>query len=215
MPGPRLSPAIFDRQLREMGQAVSWRRASACPCRDPFSGAPEQGCPNCEGRGTVWGAATPAWTGVSGMKIRRQYADFGRWEDGDVLLTVPGASPLWAAAEHDRILMLQSSEPFSAVLTRDGTERLRFPVASLDRCTWRRPGDKALVDAAPPRVAADGTLSWADPARAPDPGEQFALTGRKRPEFYVFQEMPIDRSHFGGLALPRRLAARRFDLFGR
>ena len=34
------------------------------------------------------------------------------------------------------------------------------------------------------------------------------------PEYYCFQEIPIDRPEHSGAALPRRVALRRFDLFG-
>lgn len=210
----RLSPARFDRMLRQMGQKVSWRRAAPCPCRDPVSGQARYGCKRCRNLGTLWADAVPAWTGLAGMKIAREYAAFGRWESGDVILTIPGASPLFSAGEHDRILMLDSSEPFQLVLKREAATRVKEGVVSqVDRCFWLGQGD-AIVEGDAPAAAADGTLTWAPDALAPEPGQQFSLVGRRRPEYFIIGELPQDRAHFGGLPLPRRVQARRFGLFG-
>lgn len=211
----RLSPARFNALLRSEGQQVAWRRASMCPCRSAISGAADPSCPQCGGRGTLWGDAIAAWTGVAALRVTRQFADFTRWESGDVMLSIPAASPLWSAGEHDRILMSQSSEPFQIVLTNDGAARLDFPIASIDRCFWLRAGDRSIAEGVRPLVGPNGALSWADPTTAPDLGQQFSLRGRKVPEFFIWQDLPQDRSHFGGLPLPRRVVARRFDLFGR
>ncbi|CAH2606332.1 conserved protein of unknown function (plasmid) [Rhodovastum atsumiense] len=213
----RLSPARFDRMLRDLGQRVSWRRAAPCPCRDPNTGQGRYGCLRCRGLGTIWGDPIPAWTGLSGMKLAREYAAFGRWESGDVVLTIPGASPLFAAGEHDRILMMDSSEPFQLVLTHDGTDAPACVrdglVVQIDRCFWLGAGD-AIVEGDAPVAAPDGTLSWAAGANAPEPGQQFSIVGRRRPEYFLLIELPQDRAHHGGLPLPRRVAARRFQLFG-
>lgn len=210
----RLSPARFNAMLGTMGQAALWRRASLCPCRDPYSGQPRPDCPHCEGRGIAWGGGVAATTGLAGMRVVRQFADFGRWMAGDVVLTVPSNSPLWDARENDRVLLSQSSEPYTAVMERDGDERVRGQVYALDSCWWLNPSG-AVVQGAIPAIAADGKLSWADPAQAPEPGTQFSLSGRRRPEYFIFTELPQDRAHFGGLPLPRRIQARKFDLFGK
>lgn len=211
----RLSPRKFNGMLKEMGQAVEWRRAYLCPCRDPYSGAARQGCPQCHGKGVLWADAVAAWTGVAGMKVAREWAQFGLWESGDVVLTVPSDSPMYAAGENDRVTMIQSSEPFSTQLTRDGTDKLPFEVQVIDRVFFLKADDSSIVDCGIPTVADDGSLSWGTPALAPDPGVQYSVTGRKRPEYYLFREFPNDRAHFGGLSLPRKVILRKFDLFGR
>ena len=212
----RLSPARFNRLARQAGQDVQWRQAAPCPCVDPNTGSPRYGCPVCRNLGTLWGAPIPAWTALAGMRVAREYAAFGRWESGDVALSIPGDSPLWAAGEHDRVLMLDSSEPFQVVLTRDGTERVSNGVVSqVDRCFWIPEGAAAVVEGAVPTVSATGSPSWAAGATQPDPGQQYTLVGRRHPEFFVMGDLPQDRAHFGGLPLPRRCQVRRFDLFGR
>jgi len=213
--GMPLSPALFNRQLRQMGQSVTWRRAALCPCRDTYSGQAAMGCPSCDGVGVTWEAPVPAWTGVVSQRVARAWGGFSAWESGDEALSIPSASPLYRLGENDRVLMQDSSEPFQTVMVRDGTERLRWPVVELDRCFWLRPGDQAQVEGDLPDVAEDGRLSWPNLMRAPDPGVQFSLRGRRLLEFFIFQELPQDRAHIGGLALPRRVVARRFDLFGR
>lgn len=213
--GAVLSPAIFNRQLRQMGQAVQWRRATLCPCRSPISGAARQGCPVCDSRGTVWAAPIPAWTGVASQRVAREWAAFGQWESGDEVLTIPGDSPLYGAGENDRILMTQSSEPFQQAYTRDGRDRLPTPQARLDQVTWLSADGTIMIYGSLPAVDLAGVPSWTVAATAPPAGVQYSVRGRRLPEYYLFKDFPSDRSHFGGLPLPRRVVARKFDLYGR
>ncbi|WP_431860141.1 hypothetical protein [Azospirillum sp.] len=209
-----LDAGWFNELLGEMGQAVAWRRAALCPCRDPYSGAAQQGCPHCAGLGWLWAEPVSAWTGLASMRVVKEWAAFGLWASGDVVLSVPSDSPLYSAGENDRVVMENSSEPFSIHLTREGDERVRFPMVQVDRVFWINPGSGELVEGGVPTVGADGVPTWSDPAAAPDPGIQYSITGRKRPEYFMFKELPQDRAHFAGAPLPRRMVLRRFDLFG-
>lgn len=241
----QLSPARFNRLLKPpggLGQRVTWRPAYACPCRDPHSGAARQGCLQCAGRGVIWAAPKKAWTGLSGMKVAREWAQFGLWESGDVVLSIPSDSPLYAAGEHDRITMDDSSEPFSNLFTdkvarpeptgdqlaptvddddmlADGwtpvTVKIGFAPISISRIIWKDPGTEALVEGAIPAVTGSDSLTWLHPDGCPPVGVQVSMTGRRKLEYFLFKELPQDRAHHGGAALPRRVAARRFDLFGR
>lgn len=211
---PGLTPARFNRLLRRMGQRVRWRRAAACPCRDPHSGQARPTCPVCEGRGVMWGQPRDAWTGLSSMKVAREWAEFGEFTSGDVILTIPSDSPLYGCGEHDRIVMADSSEPFSAILTRGENDRLTVPALRLERVFWLNDAGDAVVEGAIPSVAPDGTLGWAS-GGAPPEGRQYTVQGRRHQEYFVFKDLPQDRAHYGGRDLPRRVAARRFDLFGR
>jgi hypothetical protein len=218
----RLSPAIFNAQLAAegsggMGQRLLWRRASVCPCRSAYSGGADQECPRCRGLGTFWGAAVPAWAGAPGATSRRARAAFGEWEDGDVLLSIPATSPLWAADENDRVVLLQGHEPFQVRRVRGDSDRVDFPVERFERCFWLGPEpDRAVVEGGLPRLdAATGALSWADPDAAPPGGTQYTLQGRRRPEYFLFGVMPVTRAHFGGLPLPKFARLRAFDLFGK
>lgn len=204
-----LHPARFNRFLAKMGQAADWRRGFACPCRNPRSGAADTNCARCRGVGTYWSDPASVLVAFSGQKVQAEWAKFGRWESGDQVMTLPSDSPAYGVGPFDRITMSQSSVPFSTVL-RPG-DRLREPVLSVDLATWFE-GDQ-LVSAHVPAVLDDGSLAW--PAEAPPEGAQVALTGRKRPEYFVLQEYPQDRAHHGGRDLPRRVVARKFDLFGR
>lgn len=223
----RLSPARFNRLLKPpggLGQNVTWRPAYACPCRDPHSGAARQGCLQCSGRGQLWADPKRAWTGLAGMRVAREWANFGLWESGDVVLTIPGDSPLYAAGEFDRITMDDSSEPFSILLTDQAprpvdwepvTVKAGFAPVSISRIIWKNPSTEALVEGAIPLVTGGDSLTWTNQAGCPPAGVQFSITGRRSQEYYLFKDLPQDRAHHGGAALPRRVAARRFDLFGR
>ena len=50
---------------------------------------------------------------------------------------------------------------------------------------------------------------------APAIGQQYSIRATRRPIYFVFKEFPQDRAHHSGATLPRRIVARRFDLFGR
>lgn len=209
-----LDPGAFDAMLNDLGQDVLWRRGTACPCRDPFSGAARQGCPNCQGRGTFWAEPVRCRTALAGLKASKEWAAFGMWQSGDVVLTIPSDSALYGCGDSDRITLVQSTLPFSTVLTR-GDDRLTHTVAELTSCIWLQPGDSSLVRGDLPTVDADGAVDWPSGAAQPDPGQQYTLTGRRHPEMFILKDLPQDRAHMGGRTLPRRVAARTFDLFGR
>jgi hypothetical protein len=207
-----LDPDAFNAFLGGVGQDVLWRRASMCPCRDPITGSPRQGCPVCGNRGVIWDDPVTATVGVTSMRVKREWAAFGLWESGDEILTIPSDSPLYACGERDRVVMIDSSEPFQAVLMKGTNDRLLYPVVEIDRAFCVAAG--AVVDLALPAVQEDGTVVWAA-GEGPDAGVQYSLRGRKHQEYYMLQEIPKDRAHFHGAHLPRLCQFRRFDLFGR
>lgn len=212
-----LSPGRFNALLNPdsgMGQHMSWRRAAFCPCRDLLSGSPTLGCPACAARGVIWGTSVPAWAGITGMKASREWAANTLWESGDVVVSIPEASPLFGAGENDRVLMKDASEPFSVAITPDQTGPLAFNAFEIDRAFWLDTNGAIVGAPSLPSVAPDGSLIW-NTGAAPPGGTQFSLTGRKRPEYFVFRDFPRDRSHFGGLRLPRMVILRKFDLMGR
>lgn len=206
----RLTPAHFNRHLANLAQAVDWQVATPCPCRNARSNAADPACPVCHGLGTTWGDPVRGTAALSGQKVQQEWAKFGRWESGDQVITIPSDSPVYAIGPFDKLIMVQSTIPLARVL-RPG-EVPRGSNASIDSASWIEDG--ALVTAShPPVLADDGTLSW--PAEAPPATTQFAIHGRRNPEYFLLQEFPQDRAHHGGLALPRRVVLRAFDLFGR
>jgi hypothetical protein len=212
----RLSPAHFNSQLQEMGQKMLWRRAQLCPCRDPHSGGANPECPICAGRGVAWGQNIPAHAGVVGAKAMRAFGDFARWEDGDVVISIPSNSPLWGAGENDRVIFTDGHEPFQIQMTRNQGVSVPFAAERIDRCFWLGPNGSAVIECSLPRVdPSTRALNWADQSTAPDPGAQFTLSGRKRPEYFLYKDIPVSRGHFMGLALPKRAVLKKFDLFGR
>lgn len=209
----RLSPTRFNRHARKLGQDIAWRRAHDCPCRTPYTGGARTDCAQCHGVGFLWDAAVPAYAGVAGMRTLRQWAQFGLFETGDTVLSLPSDTPAYAMGENDRVTMVQSSIPFSLTMTRGQDDYVRFDLVAIDRTFWLDDA-QAIVESPAPQVGAGGALVW--PAGSvPDVGRQFTISGRKRPEYFCFQDFPQDRAHQGGDLLPRRVVLRRFDLFGR
>ncbi len=156
------------------------------------------------------------------MRVKREWATFAAWESGDEILTIPGDSPLYACGEKDRVVMTNSSEPFQDILMRPITgstrptrfaTRLPFPVESIDRAYWLSDDQSKIIDGPIPTVDADGNVAWPENA-GPPLGAQYSLRGRKHQEYYMFADLPWDRSHQHGAALPRNVQFRRFSLFG-
>ncbi len=209
----QLDPRAFNAFFGRIGQDVLWRRADRCPCVDPHSGASRPSCPLCNAQGTIWAPPEPATTAVTGMSTKREFAAFGTWESGDEILSIPSDSPLYACGERDRVLMIDSTEPFQAVLIRGETDRLLFTSLGIeiDRAFWIAPGGAEIIEGPIPTVDDSGTIVWQVDAGPPE-GGQFSLRGRRHQEYYMVADLPKERAHFHGLPLPRLCQFRKFDL---
>lgn len=208
----QLQASAFNRMLNGVGQAFHWRRGYACPCVTRSSGQPKPNCSHCSGKGRTWGEGQDGTAGVISQSKLRNYSALGIWDKDDMMLSIPSDSPLYAIGEFDRVMALHRSEPFSINLVRGLSDTLRLPVVSVERCYWLDAND-AVREASLPTVAANGTISWA--GAAPPAGTTYSLTGRRRPEYFCYLEIPTDRPMHHGEPLPRRVVLRRFDLFGR
>jgi hypothetical protein len=166
------------------------------------------------GKGRLWDEPVETVTGVASQKIQQQWAQMGLYEMGDTVLSVPQASPLWEAGPFDRVLMLNSTDVFSMPLVRGApSERLLFQPAAITRCFWLHPTTRQVVEGGLPAVV-DGLPAWSGEG-APPAGVTYSLTGTRHPEYFVFTELSNDRNQHQGMRLPRRLVARKFDLFNR
>lgn len=206
----QFSSADFNHFLNGIGQDVLWRRSHACPCVNPHSGQPKPSCQHCAGNGRLWQGAVPARTGVAGREGQKQWVQFGISDVGDVVVTIPSDSPLYAIGPFDRVLFVNRTEPFSHNIVKGVNEQINFFVVGIEKVLYLDDAG-ALVDAALPAVLADGTLDWAG-VEVPD-GVTFSVTGRRRGEYYCFPATPFDRPHHAGAALPRKVVLRRFDLY--
>jgi hypothetical protein len=208
----KLSPAAFNAHLNHLGQDFTWRKAYACPCVNPHSGAAKPNCPHCDGKGRLWDAPAVGKAGIVGRDQLRKFAVIGLWDQGDIMLSIPSDSPLYAMGQFDRVTATNRSEQFSMNFVRGLNDRIRHVIIAIERVFWIGSGD-VLVEGNIPAIGADGTLTWAD--GAPPPNTTYSITGRRRPEFFCFNEIPADRPLHFGEPLPRRVVLRRFDLFGR
>jgi hypothetical protein len=209
----RLTGAAFNRMLNQMGQSFSWRKSFACPCISKNSGQAKPNCPHCSGKGRLWGPPVEGDAGIVSRSKMRDFATFGIWDQDDIMLTIPSDSPLYDMGQFDRVAALNRSEPFSLNLVRGLNDQIKFPILSVDRVFWLNVEDSSIHEGSLPTVNDNGTLSWG--AGAPPAGVTFSLTGRRAPEYFCYQELPTDRPMHFGEKLPRRVALRRFDLFGR
>ena len=212
----RFNPTLFDRHLANIGQRVLWRQSFACACMNAASGQPDPKHALCSGKGRIWSDPIPTVTGVASQGTQAKWAAMGMWASGDMVLSIPQASPLWEAGLFDRITALDSTDVFSQPLVRGApSERLLFQPESITRVFWLDPATRLPVAGAIPSVGADGLPVWAGGIGAPAPGVTYSMTGTRHSEYYLFDNFPSDRNQHSGMRLPKRVVARQWDLFSR
>jgi len=217
----KLSPSNFNRFLQgDVVQSFGWSKSYACPCFNPNSGAAKPGCPICNGKGRLWAAEVIDSAAMTGMSQKRGFANFGTWEPGDALLTIPCAAAFYDVAQFDKFRALNSTHQFSENLTHGVNDALTGTVA-LDptgvplvyRVFWLSPDGTTIIDGEIPVVGAGGALTWPDGGGPPD-GVQFSVTYSRYDVFYVYLDLASNRNS-GANGLPKKIMVRSFDLFGR
>lgn len=214
-----LNPADFNALIADMGQTVRWRQSFACPCTNPNSGAAKPGCPICEGKGRGWGTAVDCDAGVTGQKTQREWAQSGIYESGDVVISLPSDSAIYAMGQFDRAILVNTSERFSMVLKRGSNDSLQFPFLAITRCFWLNTAGTAIVEGSLPAVSSTGILTWpvdvVGQPGAPIAGVSYTLEGTRMNEYFCWGMFPSNRGIHHGEALPKKVILRKYDLFGR
>ncbi len=217
--GMPFSPGAFNQflgQYGQIGQEYAWYQSDACPCKDPYSGAALPDCPACLGRGVIY-PAEPV-TGVAalaGQRAQKDWATFGQYEQGDLVLTIPQAATIYGMGQWDRVTALNTQQVFSQVLTAGSPlEKLWTSVLSLTKVFWLAADGKTIIKGDLPTLNDDGTLTWGTGA-TPEPGQQYTLTGVKMLDYYCWGMFPTNRNFQQGLQLPRKVILRDWDLFSR
>jgi hypothetical protein len=210
----KFNTAAFDRHLKNMGQRVLWRRSFGCACVNPVSGAPDPKHLLCAGKGRIWDAPQETVTGIARQETVAEWAQSGLWESGDMVLSIPQSSPLWDAGMFDRVTMLNSNDVFSQPLIRGApTEKLVFTPETITRVFWLHPTTRLIVEGGIPTIGANGIPVWTE--GEPPAGTSYSMTGTKYSEYFLFDKFPSNRNVHSGMRLPKRVVARKWDLFGR
>lgn len=215
-----LSPTRFNALLSNLGQTVQRRKAVACPCRAENSNAGLPGCVVCQGKGIYWAIPVESYLGISGMQVQRHWAQFGSYEAGDVVVTVPSDADAYLLSDYDRILFLNSSQTFSQVFRKDVDDNpIPFAIQSIEDVTWLEPDPITLIQevvtAMPtPTLDDDRTLDWTG-CDTP-PSGQYTLTGKRYAEYFVAPGSMVQlRQHHFGASLPHKAVLRRWEIFER
>ena len=199
-----------------LGQAFGYRKATRCPCFNEASGQALPTCQICMAKGVFWAPETTqgCFAGMTSQTQQKGMSAFGEWSPGDATLTIPGASAMYGAGHQDRFRCLDATSPFSTILVHDGTDVLLGTVQSISRVCWIDPTNPAkLVEGGIPKVSAAGALTWS--AGEPPADIGYSISGVKWLEFYAWLQLPAMRDIGQVQGLPKKLAVRRFDLFGR
>lgn len=200
-----------------IGQDVEWRQSFICPCVSPTSGQPDPRHALCAGKGRIWEPPVATVTGVASQKVQIEWQKLGYYRDGDTVLSVPENSPLWDAGQFDRIRMLNSTSDFSMVLRHgEPSEKFLFQPLTISRVFWTHPQrPNEIINGGIPTVGADGVPSWAGGVGEPPMGVSYSITGTMNDEYFIFKDLMSDRNQHQGMRLPKRVVARKWDLFGR
>lgn len=195
-----------------MGQKFTWQKAFRCPCVNEYSGAADPSCPNCGGKSWFWNKPVDAIAGVASQQTQLRWAQFGLWQDGDIVVSIPESSPMYDMGQFDRALLLNSTDTFSLPLMHGGpNERVNEPVEKVTRVFWLNPAG-GIVDGAIPLLV-DGVPTW--DTGGPPVGTRYTITGTRYNEFFCWGNFPSNRMEHQGARLPKRVVLRKFDLFGK
>ena len=162
----------------------------------------------------MWGheVTQGCFAGMTNQSQQKSFAQFGTWEPGDAVLTIPENSALYSARQYDRIRSLTASSPFSSVIIRGTGDRIVGAGIELKRVFWLTTDGTAIVEGVLPHIDNGGNLTWA--SGGPPIGQGYTVEGVKALELFVYLGLPSMRNS-GTNGLPKKLLARKFDLFGR
>lgn len=208
----RFNPVAFNEFIDEVGQRFIWSRGSRCPCVSAHSGAARPGCAQCGGKGTIWREGVRCKAGVAGQKSQKQWADFGNYEAGDMVLIIHEASPMYSIGSGDKVVALDNYDRLSIVLVRGQNDDLIPAIHRVDRVFWLD-GNEQIVEGWLPTVDEDGVIQWGD--YPPPAGVTYTIEGTKYLEYHCYGRHPSDRNQHSGERLPRNVVLRRFDTFKR
>jgi hypothetical protein len=208
-----LNPNAFNVHLAHMGQDFLWRKATACPCLSATSGSPDPRCPNCGGKGQIWAAPVNCVAGVANQATQQNWAKFGLYQSGDMVVSIPENSAMYDMSRFDRVVMLDATEGFSIALRHGApAERILGPVQAVTRVFWYDTDGVTIVEGGLPTLAPNGAPTWS--TGEPPAGRAYSVSGTSFVEYFCFEKYPSNRGEHHGLRLPKRNVLRKFDLFG-
>ena len=162
------------------------------------------------GNGRIWIEPVKGNACVLGRDVVMKFGKFGLYHNEDVFIEIPSDSPIYTMSTFDRLTSLNRTEPFTLNRVAGVNIPKTFNVVSLEKVFWFDSDNNEVVGTLPV-IQADGSLLWN--GIVPPDGTTYSITGRKNAEFYAFESVPLDRSHFGGLDLPRRVVLRNFSQY--
>ena len=137
--------------------------------------------------------------------------NFGKYDAGDMIVTLPGDSVAYDMGEFDRVLTLNATEVFQLPLVSGKNDKIAFTVVSIDQIYWIDRG--VIVYGELPSIDAQGNLTWIQDK--PALGVQYTICGQRRSEYFCYMDLPSNRGEHSGAPLPRNVVLKKFDLFSR
>lgn len=209
----KLNAQKHNANVHHFAQEVLWRKAYDCTCLNKYSGASDIECTHCFGMGHIWDKPIKSAIGVLPQKAQKEWAQFGMYESGDILVSIPSDVSVYGIGEFDRITLTHATHPFSLTLVKGESESISGLATEFCRVFWIDQNDD-IIDSVLPSCDEDG-LVWSGDENDPPAGVRYSITGRRNPEYFSIPEIPYDRPHHMGEPLPRKVVLRRYDLFER
>ena len=165
--------------------------------------------------------------GIERALLNNQFSQFGEWNTTDLIATIPArdeqgiALDIFGAGDFDRFVLVDSTIRSSFLGVRGTADRVNSRyVWSIVSAYWLLAGVRKNLVYGTDYTIANGVVTWVDvvpPAtdNRPPVGTAYAIQYLTCPEFFVWTTLEQPRAHDRGMMLPKKLALRSFELFGR
>jgi hypothetical protein len=219
--GPHFDREGFDAFIDRHGTPVLWRRSRTCPCQKPSTGSPTDGCPFCNGLGTLWDAGSEIKVVAPGRKRNDDYDLPGSFLVGSVMVDFPSCVTPGHLDRLDLkagVMVVNNEVKFRGASNNRGnsTERVRLGGLFLEVQFCEAIIADALVEYSSPddfSIDADGNITWVaghGPDPDADPKVQYTLRYTAIPSFVCWSPTSRDEN---GVKMPYRCRAQRLDFF--
>jgi hypothetical protein len=236
---PHFNIALLVDMIKQRGVEICWQKSIACSCFDVNSGQPDPRCAQCYGYGFTYDLGTVSIALVTNRtwNTAQLPAPQGSYDTGVVNITFPpGCSP--PPGLNDKVTVLKDQITVSGELlvrgdvapNGDSLERVAYDeILSVERITTTRRVSLNPPDAVPystnivdfyfgsDYVVNKNQIQWVGiaPTHAPSIGETYSIRYMARPQWIIFESLPLFRLDSHKDFLPIFVRAHRVNQFRR
>jgi hypothetical protein len=146
------------------------------------------------------------------MQVQKQWELFGRYETGDVVVSIGSDSPVYTIREFDKLVFVNSVEQFSSVMTKTANSVEPAPyydILSISSLFYLNISSAIVNVSGVTFNNSNKTLDFSD--NSIPVGTQYSITGTRCPSYYMYMDFPQVRYHHHGSLLPKRVVLRKWN----